>query len=48
MVALLDVIRQVTEANKQGVKRQNTIIFASFDGEELGKRTSYTSIYGTG
>lgn len=35
VAALLEVIRQVTNANKQGTKRQNTIIFASFDGEEL-------------
>ena len=37
VAALLEVARQVTAANKQGAKRQNTIIFACFDGEELGK-----------
>ena len=37
VAALLEVARQVTSANKQGAKRQNTIIFACFDGEELCK-----------
>ena len=40
VVAMLEVVRQVTEANKQGTKRQNTIIFASFDAEELRKNYS--------
>ena len=34
---MLDVLRQITDANKAGTKRQNTIIFASFDAEELSK-----------
>lgn len=37
VAAMLEVVRQVTDANKQGTKRQNTLFFASFDGEELGK-----------
>lgn len=35
VAAMLEVIRQVTESNKQGTKRQNTIMFISFDAEEL-------------
>lgn len=37
MAALLEVVRQVTELNKQGSKRQNTIFFIAFDGTELGR-----------
>lgn len=36
VVAMLDVARQLTEMNKQGTKRNNTIIFVSFDIEEQG------------
>lgn len=35
VAAMLEVVRQVTDANKQGTKRQNTLFFASFDAEEL-------------
>lgn len=35
VAAMLEVVRQVTEANKQGTKRKNTIMFISFDAEEL-------------
>ena len=34
MAALLEVTRQITEMNTQGTKRENTIIFVSFDLEE--------------
>ena len=34
---MLEVARQLTEINQQGVRRQNTIIFVSFDVEEEGK-----------
>ena len=37
VAAMLEVARQLTEMNKQGVKRQNTIFFVSFDIEEQGK-----------
>ena len=37
VVAMLDVARQLTEMNRRGVKRNNTIIFMSFDIEEQGK-----------
>ena len=37
MAALLEVIRQITDMNKQGTKRGNTIIFVSFDLEEEGE-----------
>ena len=33
---MLEVARQLTEMNQQGVRRQNTIIFVSFDTEEEG------------
>ena len=35
VAAMLEVVRQVTDANKKGVKRKNTIMFVSFDAEEL-------------
>jgi Zn-dependent M28 family amino/carboxypeptidase len=34
---MLDVAKQLTAQNKQGVKRKNTIIIVSFDLEEQGK-----------
>ena len=34
VAALLEVTRQITDMNKQGTKRGNTIIFVSFDLEE--------------
>jgi len=34
VAAMLEVIRQITDMNKKGTKRGNTIIFASFDLEE--------------
>ena len=34
VAAMLEVIRQITNMNKKGTKRGNTIIFASFDLEE--------------
>ena len=37
MAALLEVIKQITDMNKQGTKRGNTIIFVSFDLEEESK-----------
>lgn len=37
VAAMLEVIRQITDMNKKGTKRGNTIIFASFDLEEDGK-----------
>jgi Zn-dependent M28 family amino/carboxypeptidase len=37
VAALLEVIRQITDMNKQGTKRGNTIIFVSFDLGEDGK-----------
>ena len=37
MAAMLEVIRQITNMNKKGTKRGNTIIFASFDLEENRK-----------
>ena len=37
VVSMLEVARQLTEMNQQGVRRQNTIIFVSFDIEEEGK-----------
>ena len=33
---MLEVARQLTEINQQGARRQNTIIFVSFDTEEEG------------
>lgn len=35
VAAMLEVVRQVMEVNSQGTKRQNTIMFISFDAEEL-------------
>ena len=37
VAALLEVIRQITDMNKKGTKREYTIIFVSFDLEEYGK-----------
>jgi Zn-dependent M28 family amino/carboxypeptidase len=34
---MLEVAKQLTGQNKQGVTRKNTIIFVSFDLEEGGK-----------
>ena len=34
---MLEAIRQITDTNKKGTKRGNTIIFASFDLEENRK-----------
>ena len=36
VVSMLEVARQLTEMNRQGLKRLNTIIFVSFDIEEQG------------
>ena len=36
VVSMLEVARQLTEMNQQGARRQNTIIFVSFDTEEEG------------
>ena len=37
VAAMLEVVRQVTKINSRGTKRQNTIMFLSFDAQELGK-----------
>ena len=36
VVSMLEVARQLTEMNRQGLKRLNTVIFVSFDIEEEG------------
>ena len=38
MAAMLEVVRQLTNGNSQGVKRKNTILFIAFDANELGKQ----------
>ena len=37
MAAMLEIVRQVTNENKQGTKRKNTIVFVSFDATELSR-----------
>ena len=41
---MLEVVRQVTEANRHGAKRKNTIMFISFDAKELRKKTTESLI----
>ncbi|XP_071175932.1 uncharacterized protein YfbL-like isoform X1 [Mytilus edulis] len=36
VAAMLEVVRQLTDRNKNGVKRKNTMIFVAFDLEEYG------------
>ncbi|XP_063439138.1 uncharacterized protein LOC134720666 [Mytilus trossulus] len=36
VAAMLEAVRQLTDRNKNGVKRKNTIIFVAFDLEEYG------------
>ncbi|XP_063439139.1 aminopeptidase YwaD-like isoform X1 [Mytilus trossulus] len=36
VAAMLEVVRQLTDRNRNGVKRKNTIIFVAFDLEEYG------------
>jgi len=38
VVAMLEVARQLSEMNKKGIKRKNTILFAAIDLEEYGMR----------
>lgn len=33
---MLEVVRQLTDRNRNGVKRKNTMIFVAFDLEEDG------------
>jgi Zn-dependent M28 family amino/carboxypeptidase len=42
VAALLEVIRQLTDMNKKGTKRGNTIIFASFDLAEVNGKLNIT------
>ena len=36
VAAMLEVVRQLTDRNKNGVKRKNTMIFVAFDLKEYG------------
>ena len=47
VAAMLEVIRQITDMNKKGTKREYTIIFVSFDLEEYGKlNITYLKLWG--
>ena len=45
VAAMLEVVRQLSYMNKNGVTRRNTIVFAGFDLEEYGGKTFFILSY---